>query len=614
MDISTHRAMLTSRIARRRRDLRGAWNALSPQRHPNLWFWGTAFVLNAILLLPFYMLQPATWGLLPHGDLSLHDLLVRREHGDILRLNAEWTLALALRAFWPQLRGREPRWTRGLIASYFVIAVTYQVYAGAMIGLYHSAPNFYNDYPFIVGGIRFVLESLNVPVGYYVLGTAAMVTAAAFIGMLLRVLLWTVAATRLTKATRMVLLALAIAVVGEGIFYKEGLADPYMVVNSITAEVIENVRGSLRSRREVSDLMQIDPYPDYDYAQYSLRKRPDIYLIFVESYGSVLYSEEYYKDAYTSLLRNLQSRLEERGWHMVSTLSVAPTWGGGSWMSYTSTMFGLCINQQQAYLALRSKYQSLPYPNLGRYLRSQGYEYVWVAPIARRLAPADDEQNRRFYGAERWITFSNLDYHGPLYGWGPSPPDQYTLGYIAELGRKARHPLFVFFLTQSSHYPWVPLAPVVDDWRTLAHANLKGGTLSEEEQERTPYVEEKRNYRNAIAYELNMLSDFVLSLGDKDAIVVLMGDHQPPAITARSDGYETIVHILSRDPQFVKGFERYGFTAGLTISSPRATMRHEGFYSMFVRELVARYGHEPHSLPPYLPRGLSGRNKIDAGP
>jgi hypothetical protein len=33
-------------------------------------------------------------------------------------------------------------------------------------------------------------------------------------------------------------------------------------------------------------------------------------------------------------------------------------------------------------------------------------------------------------------------------------------------------------------------------------------------------------------------------------------------------------------------------------------MMHEGFYSLFVRNLVARYGEKPQTLPPYLPNGL----------
>lgn len=66
-------------------------------------------------------------------------------------------------------------------------------------------------------------------------------------------------------------------------------------------------------------------------------------LVFVESYGSVLYKRPDYALAYTALLDELQSALTADGWHTASALSEAPTWGGGSWMAYTSALFGLRI-------------------------------------------------------------------------------------------------------------------------------------------------------------------------------------------------------------------------------------------------------------------------------
>ena len=102
-------------------------------------------------------------------------------------------------------------------------------------------------------------------------------------------------------------------------------------------------------------------------------------------------------------------------------------------MSYTSVLFGVNVSEQSQYLALRDEYQKIPYPNMGRYFHSQGYEYVWVVPIDRELPPKYQEADHAFYGADRWVTFNTLDYDGPMYGWGPSPPDQYTLGFIQEL-------------------------------------------------------------------------------------------------------------------------------------------------------------------------------------
>ena len=51
-------------------------------------------------------------------------------------------------------------------------------------------------------------------------------------------------------------------------------------------------------------------------------------------------------------------------------------------MSYTSALFGILIDQQIAYDALKEKYSVEKYPNIGRYFSSQGYEYVWVEPAS----------------------------------------------------------------------------------------------------------------------------------------------------------------------------------------------------------------------------------------
>ena len=48
----------------------------------------------------------------------------------------------------------------------------------------------------------------------------------------------------------------------------------------------------------------------YDYSQYDLAETPNIYLIFVESYGSVLYKRDDYAVAYRELLDALDALCE----------------------------------------------------------------------------------------------------------------------------------------------------------------------------------------------------------------------------------------------------------------------------------------------------------------
>ncbi len=563
-----------------------------PAAHPALWFWLAFLVGNGLLFLPYPLLTPQRTQMLPlpgRDIRSVGDLLQWRGHMDLLRVYGEWVLLVTVWVLW------SPRWGSGvkrvfrvLLPLLFGLMLVYQGYAAVMWELYHNQPNLYNDVPFIIGGLRFVLEAFHPPLSYYVLLGGALVGLLLLVGGTLYVILFAVPADALGRTSRGLLVALSVLVLGQGILYRSWLADPRWAVHSFTADIAANVQASLRSREAVQDLTRLNPYTLHDYTHYTLKGHPNVYLIFVESYGSILYSDPFYRERYRSLMHTWQARLEARGWHMVSSLSESPTWGGGSWLAYTSAMFGLRIPQHVQYLALREKYQVLPYPNLGRFLHSKGYDYVWVVPITRKLSPRETEENHRFYGADRWITFEDLDYHGPLYGWGPSPPDQFTLGYIGEFARHHEGPLFLFFLTQSSHYPWVPLPPVVDDWRTLATAAFRGGSQAPEETDRLPFTQLRENYWQAIAYDLNMLGDFLLHLEDENALVILIGDHQPPAVSARSDGYATPIHVLSRDSGWLEEFRRRGFRPGLWLENPQVTMGHEDVYEMIVMDLVKR--------------------------
>ena len=272
-------------------------------------------------------------------------------------------------------------------------------------------------------------------------------------------------------------------------------------------------------------------------------------------------------------------------------------------MSYTSALFGVLVEQQSEYDALKEKYSVLEYPNIGRYFSSQGYDYVWVVPINRRMSKKREAIDQRFYGADRWITFDTLNYKGPLFGWGPSAPDQFTFGVIQEFVPQQEQPTFLVYLTQNSHYPWTPLPPVLDDWRELDNLDMQDGVLSEAQKKGLSLGESRQNYLHAVDNTLDYLEEFITSLERENSVIVLIGDHQPPTVSHREDGYGTMVHIISQDVDLLASFHEYGFVDGLVLENLEPTIRHEGLYSLFVRNFIAQYGKSLWILPPYLPNG-----------
>jgi hypothetical protein len=271
-------------------------------------------------------------------------------------------------------------------------------------------------------------------------------------------------------------------------------------------------------------------------------------------------------------------------------------------MAYTSAMFGLGIDSHPEYLFLLDEYQEVAYPDLGRYLQSQGYYSLFVSSIAKELKDGVLQQYLNFYGVDDWLTYDRLDYQGPRYGWGPAPPDQYVLWYVEkEVAAALDQPKFIFTITQNSHYPWVPQPQMVDDWRTL---NRPAEDPAAPLPDQVTSQAKRRNYMNAVDYQLRFLTDFILKNGRDNAVYVLIGDHQPQQVSRREDGFETPVHIISRDAGFVESFRDYGFVDGLIVKDIEPTLRHEGFYSLFVRGLLASYGQDGAVLPDYLPNGI----------
>ena len=137
--------------------------------------------------------------------------------------------------------------------------------------------------------------------------------------------------------------------------YQHYTAQPEMVVSSLGFKLQQNITASLQLYADVTRFDDKTVRQAYDYTGYQLTKKPNIYLIFVESYGSVLYKRTDYRTAYTMLLTELEDQLTRGGWHATTALSESPMWGGGSWMAYTSLLFGLRIASQPQYLAMMNK-------------------------------------------------------------------------------------------------------------------------------------------------------------------------------------------------------------------------------------------------------------------
>jgi hypothetical protein len=583
---------------------------LSVTGHPNLYFWLFFLALNTFLFLPSYILNLQSSTFLPDISAAATDpariarqMLLWRNNLDIFRLSAELTLFFALWVLLPWSRFPHlHRLFRWLLAFTYLLALSYAIYESLTIYFYQVDAVFYAHAQLLVEGLGFVMRHLQVQLWLIIAAALAIATGILILLVLIRSVAGGIPVERLSIWSKILLASLALPALLAMIGYGDLLASPKSVVSSLALKLHKNTADSIALYQRVHTIDDLSYNQVYDYTNYDLLAKPDIYLIFIESYGSILYKKPVFRDPYTELLTELSDQLQDGGWHASSVLSESTTWGGGSWMAYTSLLFGLRVDNHPHYLALLERFQDEDYPDLGHYLRSQGYQYVRATSLAAELPDEDWQKYVNFFGVDRWIRYSDLDYQGIHYGWGPSPPDQYVLNAInEEFNGRSDQPFLLFWITQNSHYPWRALPQVVEDWRAMNDGNA---VVTVFEDDAISLSSKQENYLDAITYELSFLTDFILKEADDDAIFILIGDHQPGNVTRRTDGFDTPLHIISKDKTFLENFADYGFEPGLQVDNPSPAIRHEGFYSLFMRTLLEHYGHGDSKLPPYFPNGV----------
>lgn len=581
---------------------------------PNLHFWLALLTLNTLLFLPLYLLNleseplPSVSSIFNNGLwLAVNRLLIWRETLDPFRLSLELVSLIAL---WILLRPLQRPPIRYGLAALYLLALCYYTYEALMLSIYHADPVFYSHYFLARDGLPFLARNLSASPWFYVAAGVGLALIFWLLWGLVNTLLTSAAHQALTLSTRVTVTLLAALALLTGLLYQTYTAKPEMVVSSLVFKLHKNIADSRQLYQDVVSFDDTTVRRTYNYTSYDLRKKPDIYLIFIESYGSVLYKQPAFRSPYLALLREVEATLDRVGWQSVSALSESPTWGGGSWMAYTSLLFGLRIDNHPQYLSLLNKYQVATYPDLGRYFQTQGYYYAWVSPISRELDDLAWAKYLRFFGVDQWVRYRDLNYSGPEYGWGPAPPDQYVLNFAQTLLRQqTAQPLLFVTLTQNSHFPWAPQPQLVADWRTLTGRPIEKIAAADANEAHAL----RQDYLLAIDYQLHMLADFIVRNGDANSLFLLIGDHQPPRVSRKADGFATPMHIISQDPALLATFGDYGFTPGLRMKTFEVALRHEGFYSLLMRILQRYGGAERIALPPYLPNGVVAQPTAHSG-
>lgn len=285
----------------------------------------------------------------------------------------------------------------------------------------------------------------------------------------------------------------------------------------------------------------------------------DVILGFLESYGVSTLTDDRYHSMIDQSLESMARELDSAGLTVVTGRLQSPVQGGQSWLGHLSVLSGQWVHNQLAY----ETFLSNSYPTLVDDFRSTGHKTLAVMPAITKAWPEG-----RLLRYEHIYGHDDMDYQGPAFNW-VTMPDQYTWRWFQKLREQTPEPLFAELALISSHAPWVPILPVIEDWNSIGTGQVferwKGAGETPVSLWRDP-GRVRDHYAQAIAYTLTVASGFAARYVEENTLMIILGDHQPaPLITGENASRDVIVHIISGDPALVTPFlsgELPGFQLG----------------------------------------------------
>ncbi len=406
----------------------------------------------------------------------------------------------------------------------------------------------YGDFPHVHRVLEMFLEVMTPALGLLVVSVLLIAAGLAFflnwvgLGALDRALE--------NASRRRGLGAASAAGIGAFLLWGGAFAQP---VSAIAARQTGHLREGLSA---APTLLEVDfPAQSLD-SNLSRLAGADVFLIFVESYGITLFEDAHHFRIVEPRYRELESRLREAGYFFSSSQIQSATFGGGSWRAHATLLSGVDVGSEHRYNALlASKRRTLVHV-----LKEKGYRAVAAEPGIKWYWP-----DGLFYGFDRIYDFEALDYRGPPMGWWKIP-DQFTLYrlYKDEIAR-AEKPLFVKASLIMTHIPYYPVPAYVPDWSRFDDGTAyPAGLKSVAHDAYRDLMELSSWYVAAVGYELDVLEGFLQSYVPDGALVIIVGDHQPPKLaTHDNDSWAVPMHVLSKREDLVRAFDALGFEEGL---------------------------------------------------
>jgi hypothetical protein len=285
-------------------------------------------------------------------------------------------------------------------------------------------------------------------------------------------------------------------------------------------------------------------------------KRRDVYLVYIESYGTTVFDTPEFFAGLKGSLVQFEAALRGSGYRIASNRLVSPTYGGGSWLAHATLASGVRLNDPILYARLLGSGRKL----LPAYFKAAGWRAVEIMPGIK--APAAEAEA---WGFDRRIYAAQLAYRGPSFGWF-GIPDQFTLERATALRASfgAETPVFSQIVLVSSHIPFAPLPPYLADWGDAGTFATVPKAAWQEINRAPDWSALSPQYLKSLQYDFAVLGDWLANRLPEQALVILLGDHQPPAMVGGElKGWTVPIHVLSRDPDLIAPFVATGYVDGI---------------------------------------------------
>lgn len=349
---------------------------------------------------------------------------------------------------------------------------------------------------------------------------------------------------------------------------------------------VERVRATLRDEAAFAKIAKKDNFANTppDQLLTGLRGK-DMMITFIESYGRSAIEDPIEAPGVDATLTSENEKLIKAGFAAKSGWLTSSTYGGGSWLGHSTFMSGLWISNQQRYRTVTAgDHLTLP----GAFKKTGAWDTVGVMPGVQKAWP---EQN--FYGIDKVYDSHKLGYKGPKFSWS-TMPDQYALTAFERLVHSKKHdkPLMSTIILTSSHQPWAPIPKLVPQDQvgdgSIYNAIEKAGNRPADIV--TDSTRSKQEYGKSIQYSVSSLIDYLVKYGNKDTVLIFLGDHQPIArVSGNHASRDVPVSIVAKDPKVLDKIADWNWADGLQPKQDTPVWKMDSFRDRF----LTAYGSTP---------------------